>query len=102
MGKIIATTLNGFLTESKTDISEKTKKEIKHKLYMDTVEPFQVKWEEKFEIIQKNFNAEVVKNKLTTTLDMNELWDKKYKKTWDEVMRKMKIESIEIWNKYHK
>lgn len=69
--------------------------------YQKEIKNLQKKWDKKFNLIQQKFNSDVSKRKLTKTSERNELWDKKYKKSWDINMKKCKEESIKTWRKYH-
>jgi hypothetical protein len=58
-------------------------------------------WKKRSDAFFKRFKSEKEKNKLTTTTDINNLWNEKYKKTYDLMTKKMKDESLRIWKLFH-
>lgn len=72
------------------------------KTYKQAISPILAKMTKETDKILSDFKKEKELKKITTTAENNKLWDRKYAKKFDKVMKSHKMEVIKIYEQYHK
>jgi len=72
------------------------------KTYQQALKPVVSKMQKETDKIFADFNKEKESKKITLTVESNKLWNSKYSKKFDKIMKSHKIEAIKIYDQYHK
>jgi len=72
------------------------------KTYQQALKPVVSKLQKESDKIFADFNKEKESKKITSTVESNKLWNSKYSKKFDKIMKSHKIEAIKIYDEYHK